>query len=176
MLIQNDASWSLFWFNCILYTVLVVVRAWIDVMIPARFLRPDSWWFRIRDWERDGEWYREQLRIDRWKDKLPSLRTATRFSKKRLTEASHRYFTRFITETCRAESNHLRAIGSVMVMRLWTPVDLWLVCMLIAVVGNVPFIMIQRYNRPRLMRALERIERRELAAAGGDPELHPVTA
>jgi hypothetical protein len=61
-------------------------------------------------------------------------------------------------------------------MRLWTPVDLWLVCMLIAVVGNVPFIMIQRYNRPRLMRALERMERRELAAAGDDPELHPVTA
>lgn len=176
MLIQNDASWSLFWLNCILYTLLVVVRAWIDVLIPQRFLRADGWWFRTREWERDGEWYREQMRIDRWKDKVPSLRTATRFSKKRLTEASRRYFNRFITETCRAESNHLRAIASVMVMRLWTPVDLWLVCMLIAVVGNVPFIMIQRYNRPRLIRALERIERRELAAAGGDPELHPATA
>lgn len=176
MLIQNEASWSLFWLNCILYTVLVMVRAWIDVLIPARFLRPDGWWFRTRDWERDGEWYREELRIDRWKDKLPSLRTASRFSKKRLTEASRRYFNRFITETCRAESNHLRAIASVMVMRLWTPVDLWLVCMLIAVVGNVPFIMIQRYNRPRLMRALERLQRRELAAAGEGPELHPATA
>lgn len=176
MLIQNEASWSLFWFNCILYTVLVVIRAWVDVLIPQRFLRPEGWWFRTRDWERDGEWYREQLRIDRWKDKLPSLRTATRFSKKRLTDASRRYFNRFITETCRAESNHLRAIGSAMMMRLWTPVDLWLVCMLIAVVGNVPFIMIQRYNRPRLMRALERLERRELAAAGGDPELRPATA
>ncbi len=176
MLIQNDASWSLFWFNCILYTVLVMVRAWIDVLIPQRLLRPEGWWFRIRDWERDGDWYRDQLRIDRWKDKLPSLRTAARFSKKRLTEASRRYLNRFVIETCRAESNHLRAIASVMVMRLWTPVDLWMVCMLIAVVGNVPFIMIQRYNRPRLIRALERIERRELAAAGGDPELHPATA
>lgn len=176
MLIRNDASWSLFWLNCILYTVLVVVRAWIDVLIPQRFLRPEGWWFRIRDWERDGEWYRDQLRIDRWKDKLPSLRTATRFSKKRLTEASRRYFNLFITETCRAESNHLRAIGSVLVMRLWTPVDLWLVCLVIAVVGNVPFIMIQRYNRPRLIRALERLERRELAAAGSGPDLQPATA
>ncbi len=175
MLIQNEASWSLFWLNCILYTLLVVARAGIDLLIPERFLRPDGWWFRTREWERDGEWYRDQLHIDRWKDRLPSLRTAARFSKKRLTEASRRYFNRFITETCRAESNHLRAIASVMVMRLWTPVDLWLVCLLIAVVGNVPFIMIQRYNRPRLMRALERLERRELAA-GGDPELRPATA
>ncbi|MGC3953039.1 MAG: hypothetical protein QM804_02100 [Propionicimonas sp.] len=175
MLIQNEASWSLFWLNCILYTVLVVIRAWVDVLIPDRFLRPDSWWFRIRDWERDGEWYRDQLRIDRWKDKLPSLKTAARFSKKRLSAASHRYLDRFVTETCRAESNHLRAIGAVMVMRLWTPVDLWSVCLMLAIVGNLPFIMIQRYNRPRLMRALERIERRELAAAGGDPELRPAT-
>lgn len=175
MLIQNEASWSLFWLNCIIYTLLVVARAWVDVLIPDRFLRRDSWWFRTREWERDGEWYRDQLHIDRWKDRLPSLRTAGRFSKKRLTEASRRYFNLFITETCRAESNHLRAIASVMVMRLWTPVDLWAVCMLIGVLGNLPFIMIQRYNRPRLMRALERLERRELAA-GGDPELRPATA
>lgn len=176
MLIQNDASWSLFWFNCILYTVLVVVRAWVDMIIPERYLQPDRWWFRTRDWERDGEIYREQLRIDRWKDKLPSLRTAARFSKKRLTEASRRYLNRFVLETCRAESNHLRAIGSVVVMRFWTPVDLWMVCLLIAVAGNVPFIMIQRYNRPRLLRALERMERRELAATGDDAELRPATA
>lgn len=176
MIIQNEASWSLFWFNCILYTLLVVVRAWIDMMIPDRYLKPDRWWFRTRDWEKDGEWYREELRIDRWKDKLPTLKTAARFSKKRLTEASRRYLNRFITETCRAESNHLRAIGSVVAMRLWTPIDLWLVCLLLAVVGNLPFIMIQRYNRPRLMRALERIERRQLATAEGDPELRPATA
>ena len=30
-------------------------------------------------------------------------------------------------------------------------------------VGNLPFIMIQRYNRPRLLRLAEKLERREEA-------------
>ena len=176
MLFQNDASWTLFWVNCIVYTVLVVVRAWVDVVIPERYFRPERWLFRTRDWEREGEVYRSLLRIDRWKDRLPALDTWHRFSKKRLTEANHHYLRRFITETCRAESNHLRAVGSVVLMRLWTPLDLWMTCLVIAVAGNLPFILIQRYNRPRLQRILGRMERRELATAEGDGELSPVTA
>jgi hypothetical protein len=43
----------------------------------------------------------------------------------------------------------------VFVLLLWTPFDMWMVCFLIAAFGNAPFIMIQRYNRHRLQRALE---------------------
>ncbi len=175
MLFQNDASWSLFWVNCIIYTALVAVRAWVDVTLPDRFFRPDRWWFRTREWEREGEIYRTHLRIDRWKDHLPALETWNRFSKKRLADANQRYLSRFVVETCRAESNHLRAIASVVAMRLWTPLDLWLTCLVIALIGNVPFILIQRYNRPRLQRTLGRIEQRALASRG-ENELRPATA
>lgn len=177
MLFETEASWSLFWLNCIIYTLLVVVRAWVDVVIPQRYFSPDRWLYRTRDWERDGEIYRDALRIHLWKDRLPALDTWNRFSKKRLSAANGRYLRRFIIETCRAESNHLRAIGAVALMRLWTPLDLWLTCLTIAVLGNLPFILIQRYNRPRLQRILARVELRELAAAeGGDPEFRPATA
>ncbi len=175
MLFENEASWSLFWVNCIVYTLLVVVRAWVDVVLPERFFRPERWWFRTRDWERDGEVYRGLLRIDRWKDRLPALDTWHRFSKKRLSDANHSYLRRFVIETCRAESNHVRAVASVVLMRVWTPLDLWLTCLVIAVAGNLPFILIQRYNRPRLQRILGRIEQRELAA-DGNGELTPATA
>ena len=40
-------------------------------------------------------------------------------------------------------------------MKLWTPTALWVVILAIAVAGNLPFIAIQRYNRPRLRRTLE---------------------
>ena len=69
----------------------------------------------------------------------------------------------------------MRAIASVVAMRLWTPLDLWLTCLVIGLIGNVPFILIQRYNRPRLQRTLGRIEQRSLAASG-DNELRPATA
>ena len=177
MIIENEASWSLFALNCLIYALLVVLRAWVDVVIPERFFRADRWLFRTRDWERGGEVYRV-LRIERWKDRLPSLETWNRFSKKRLTDASRRYLNRFVIETCRAESNHVRAIASVVVMRVWTPIDLWMTCLVIAIAGNLPFILIQRYNRPRLLRILGRMERRELAGAteDGESELRPATA
>jgi len=177
VLFENEATWSLFALNCFVYALLVVVRAWIDVILPPRFFSPNRWLFRTRDWEHDGDVYRV-LRIDRWKDRLPSLVTWQRFSKKRLTQASRRYLNRFVIETCRAESNHVRAIASVVLMRLWTPFDLWMTCLVIALAGNVPFILIQRYNRPRLLRILARMERRELAGApeDGESELRPATA
>jgi len=177
VLFENEASWSLFALNCLIYATLVVVRAWVDVAIPERYFRADRWLFRTREWERDGEFYRV-LRIDRWKDRLPSLETWHRFSKKKLTDASRRYLNRFVVETCRAESNHLRAIVSVVMMRLWTPIDLWLTCLVIALAGNLPFILIQRYNRPRLLRILNRMDQRELSPApeDGESELRPATA
>lgn len=177
MFFENAAGWSLFWLNCSIYTLLVVVRAWVDVIVPARFFDPDRWLFRTREWERGGDIYRI-VRIDRWKDKLPSLSTWDRFSKKHLNRVTPRYLQRFVFETCRAESNHLRAIVSVVLMRLWTPLDLWLTCLVIALIGNIPFILIQRYNRPRLQRILARMDRRVLATApeDGEPELRPAPA
>ena len=41
-----------------------------------------------------------------------------------------------------------------------------IVAMVLHVLGNVPFAIIQRYNRPRLVEILERIEQAEARAAG----------
>ena len=160
MLFHYEASWILFWFNAACYALFVLIREYVDMHIPARWLNPSGWLFRIRPWERGGDFYRDFLGIDRWKSKLPSLRGRTNFSKKHLEGSGPGYLERFIIETCRSESNHMRAILSVVFMKLWTPFGLWLLCLVLAVVGNLPFICIQRYNRPRLQRLAALEERR----------------
>lgn len=178
MVFENEASWTLFWLNVVIYLLMTFGRMQVDIWLPARYFNPDGWWYRIRPWERGGDFYRDTLRIDRWKDKVPAVDSWNRFSKKRLAGAGTIYLRRFVIETCRGESNHLRAVLSTLPMRLWTPLDLWMTCFLIALLGNLPFILIQRYNRPRLLRTLDRIERRALESApgDGDPELRPATA
>ncbi|MDR2931387.1 MAG: hypothetical protein LBV06_10870 [Propionibacteriaceae bacterium] len=164
------AGWDLFLVNIICYVVFVVVRRHVDVWLPDRFFDPRRRRFRSAAWERDGEFYRDILKIDRWKDDLPCLTPLTGFSKKTILGLRSEYLERFVMETCRAESNHVSAIVFVMLMRAWTPSGLWWLCFVIAVFGNVPFICIQRYNRPRLLRTLEGIgarhpdQRGEIAA------------
>ncbi|MEA5054624.1 MAG: hypothetical protein VB093_14395 [Propionicimonas sp.] len=174
--------------NVTVYVLMTLGRMQWDVWLPAKFFDPDRWWYRTRDWERGGELYRELLRIDRWKDKVPAVDGRTHFSKRHLLGDDPTYLRQFVMETCRGESNHLRAVLSTIPMRLWTPLDVWMVCFLIALLGNLPFILIQRYNRPRLQRALGRVERRALESAqrraaaapalqtGGDSDLQPATA
>jgi glycosyl-4,4'-diaponeurosporenoate acyltransferase len=165
LLFQNQSSWSLFWLNVTIYALTTAWRMQVDVWIPAKYFDPNRWWFRGREWERRGDFYRDVLRIDRWKGRLPSVNARNHFSKRYLAGTDPSYLRQFVIETCRGESNHLRAVLSVVPMRLWTPLELWTVCFLIALIGNLPFILIQRYNRPRLQRALARVERRALTSA-----------
>lgn len=151
---------DLFWFNFTLYWVLTGVRILIDPFLPRSWIDPDAWPFRLSEWEEGGEFYRRVLHIDRWKDRLPTFAGRTGFDKKRLSTSDPAYLAKFVTETCRGESHHLRSIGSVLLMRLWTPFSMWLVMVTLATMGNLPFIAIQRYNRPRLRKALELSQRR----------------
>lgn len=162
LFVLMDAGLRLFWLNGVLYVCAVLVRRYVDVWVPDRFFRPSRLRFHVFRWERGGDFYRDVLKIDRWKDKLPCLNGRTNFAKKKLSGRRTEYLEQFITETCRSESDHVSLIGFVVVMRLWTPFDLWLLCFVLAVVGNVPFICIQRYNRPRLERTLVRIEQRRV--------------
>jgi glycosyl-4,4'-diaponeurosporenoate acyltransferase len=157
----------LFWLNFALYWALTLVRILLDPILPQRLFSPERPAFRTQPWENGGEIYRQHLRIDRWKDYLPTFAGPNRFSKRHLASADPRYLNRFILETCRGESNHWRAVGSVVMMKLWTPFLLWLFLLTIALIGNLPFIAVQRYNRPRLQRALALSERRAALEVGG---------
>jgi glycosyl-4,4'-diaponeurosporenoate acyltransferase len=67
---------------------------------------------------------------------------------------------RFVTETRRAEATHWVLLAAGPLFLLWNPWGLGLVMIAYAVVANVPCLVVQRYNRARLLRVVERARRR----------------
>lgn len=160
-----------------LLLVLVNFLFWIIVMFGAgivvHFL-PDWFYdceniiFRPRRIEREGEIYSSLFGIKKWKDKLPECGEFFKFNpfnKKKLQRMKDPdYFRRFILETCRAEMTHLIPIAMYPLCLFWNDYPASLYMLIFVLVTNLPFLIIQRYNRIRLMRVLRQFE---LLASGG---------
>lgn len=107
---------------------------------------------RTWDWERRGRAYR-RLGVHRWKDLLPEAGAVLPggFSKRRLTGRSRAYFERFVLETSRAEVTHWLPWILSLTFFVWTPWPIAAIMVLYGAVTNVPCILVQRYNRARLL-------------------------
>mgnify|MGYP003342282614 CR=1 FL=1 len=121
----------------------------------------DTWWSRLRGPERSGRLY-ERLGIKRWKDRLPEAGAlySGGFSKRDLRAHDRAHLERFVVETRRAEFVHWLVFATVLVFPLFV---VWYALppnLVYAVVANLPFIAIQRYNRARLLRILARLDAR----------------
>lgn len=116
---------------------------------------------RAAQWEKSGKVY-EKLGIKRWKDYLPDMsKIMPDMVKKKMSAAKEQGTAVLIAETCVAECVHwaliVLSLGIFLFWRGGWAVLFWLVY---NILGNVPFIIIQRYNRPRLVMLEERRERR----------------
>jgi glycosyl-4,4'-diaponeurosporenoate acyltransferase len=145
----------------------LVWAAWSAVVgytahrLPSRQLGRDGRLTRLRAWERDGRLY-ERLAIRRWKDRLPEFGAVFPggVSKRSLATRDTPALTRFAAETRRAEVVHWAIPLVTPLFALWNPA--WLVAAMAAyaLAANAPCLLIQRYNRGRLLRVLARRARR----------------
>lgn len=117
---------------------------------------------RIRPFEHRGNWYQRWFRIRAWKDRLPEAGAAFKggMSKRTLPGLTPDHLERFAHETCRAELVHWWLLVSSVVFVLWNPPWLFAIMVAYAVVANLPFIAVQRFNRARITAALRRRARR----------------
>jgi len=122
----------------------------------------DGWLLRPRGFEEGGRWYRRRLRIDRWKDRLPDAGDLFRggMSKRQLPAYDAAALQVFARETRRAELAHWWALGCGPVFVLWNPPLAAALLIGYGIVVNLPFILIQRYNRFRIEALLARRDRR----------------
>jgi glycosyl-4,4'-diaponeurosporenoate acyltransferase len=113
---------------------------------------------RLRRFEQGGRWYERRLRIKRWKDRLPEAGAffAGGVSKKHLVGRDPASLQRFVLESRRAELTHWWVLGVGPLLFLWNPVWLAVVMCVYAAAANVPCLLVQRYNRARLLRVLAR--------------------
>ena len=136
---------------------LVIAGLWhlvvflICIRMPQSAFDPEKERYAPKQWEHGGRWYRDTLKIQFWKDRVPQHIGKNGFSKQHLTEMSIDYLDEFIAETCRGEWMHLKNCICAVVTLLINPLLVGIVMTFLIMLANAPFAAVQRYNRFRLL-------------------------
>lgn len=146
----------------ILWPILQVGAALIALFLPDRIYTPDRFFFKAHRFEHEGRLYDQLFKVSRWKGLLPDGGMVWKkhgYQKKHLTDFSPQNLNRFLVESARGELTHWLAILPFWVFGFFMPpIAIWLM-LLYALAVNIPCILAQRYNRPRIKRVMERQEK-----------------
>lgn len=146
--------------HCLLYIAAMGVTSFLlGRLLPKKWFDSRAFPYASFPFEKKGKIY-EKLKIKKWQNKLPDMSRilpglipAKRISARPNAETLQQ----MLQETCVAEFTHfLLCIGGMYCLRLWQGPGGVIVAVLNALIGNIPFILIQRYNRPRLQKLLDR--------------------
>ena len=148
--------------DCIIYLAVTGLLFFaIGRFLPKQWFNADQRLFRCRRFERGGSVY-ERLKIKSWQNKLPDMSRIFPcvMPRKELCKSGITQLPRMIQETCVAELTHaLLCVSGLYCVSLWSGTG-GVIMAILNVLGNIPFIMVQRYNRPRLVRLQRNAERR----------------
>ena len=150
-----------FW-HCALYLAVIGLASSAAALLPRRWFHADRFPFRPQRWEHEGKIY-EKLAVQRWKDKLPDMsRFLPWLTPKQVSASiSAAQAERLVQGTCVAELVHdILAILTFGCVWIWPGWGLWL-SIAYVLIGHLPYIVIQRYNRPRLARMHALLKARE---------------
>lgn len=143
----------------VVWLVIQVSAALICLRIPDRFFSPNSPLFRERAFEKQGKIYDTLFFVGTWKHLLPDGGVVWKkhgFRKKKLDNVSKEHLERFLVESARGELTHWLAIIPFFVFGFFTPMPVVWIMLVYALAVNLPCIVVQRYNRPRIARLLRR--------------------
>ncbi len=150
-------------------TIILDVFAWLffhlviskySLKITDSFLSKNNLMFKVYSFEASGKVYEKLFFVKRWKDKLPDGTKILKegFSKNKVDTKSLNYFQKFLLEVNRAELSHwLQMLPAPLFFLFNLPIIGYLM-ILYAVLFNLPFIIIQRYNRPKLQRIINKLD------------------
>lgn len=145
------------------YVALIGILAHVvGETLPRKWFRWERFPYDSWKWEKKGKIY-DRLCIRAWKDRLPDKsRYVKRMVPKRVgscpTSAS---VYRLVRETCVAETVHFCLCLLAFPIYFFWRNGVGVFLTLLFVFCNLPFMMIQRYNRPALVDLGARLERRE---------------
>lgn len=97
----------------------------------------------------------EAASCSEWQAKIPDMSRifVKIMPEKKLTKENYENLPRMIEETCVAEWTHiLLSIAGLGLLKIWSGVGGVCITIIYIVLGNLPFIVVQRYNRPRLQK------------------------
>lgn len=145
-----------------------VVGFFVGRLFSLFRLKPDRGLFRCFDFEKNGMLY-EKLNIRRWQARVPDMSKI--FPKlmppKNLSGNYEDRLPVMIQETCVAELTHIVvSVLGLPCLWMWSGVGGVAITAIFIIFLNVPYILIQRYNRPRLIRLQKKLLAREKKKEG----------
>lgn len=150
----------------IVYVAFIgILCFFIGESLPRDRFDENSFPYKIYKFEQNGKIY-DKLQIKKWKCKVPDMSKIMKdmLPKSVFYNSTSEDLAKLIKETCVAEFIHLLlCFLSIGVYFIWCDGIGVLLCG-ITVLGNIPFILIQRYNRPHLIRIKNRLLKKELKA------------
>lgn len=150
-------------FHCFAYLLTLSLGSFlVGRLVPKRIFHDDQVPFLPFGWEKEGRIYKK-LHIHQWQNLVPDMSRILPqlIPSKQFSANGFHALPRMIQETCMAEFCHLfLAIAGFYCVRLWKGTGGWVLALLYCI-GNLPYIPIQRYNRPRLQRLLRHQEERK---------------
>lgn len=146
-------------FRCVTINFSLMVLWQFLVLIVCQRLNEKTFDYRkniykSKKFENNGKFYVKYLKIKKWKDKLPQYVSKNGFSKRNINlkqVGDKKYFEKFLIETCRAEWNHLVCCMYAVISVLINKFPFSMIFSIIPVMANLPFLVIQRYNRIRFL-------------------------
>ena len=142
--------------------VVGVLMHFFGEALPRDRMHWDRFPYREYDWEKSGAIY-SKMGIRHWKDRMPDKSKVIKSTVRKQVgkDYSADHLLRLVQETCVAELVHwiLVAVSPVLLVTMEGALSVW--ATVLYGLSNLPFIMIQRYNRPRLVRLYQHARRRE---------------
>jgi glycosyl-4,4'-diaponeurosporenoate acyltransferase len=140
--------------DALAWTIWSVVASAVASKLPDHVLANDTFVTRERDFEDGGRVY-ERLGIRDWKDRVPECGSLFG-GRSKAALGGRGQLPVFARETRRGEYVHWAILAAGPLFALWNPPLLTLAMVAYGVAANLPFIMIQRYNRLRIARVMAR--------------------
>lgn len=146
----------------VLCPLIQVSGALIGRKVPYSRLGADRFLYRCRKWEKNGKIYKK-IGVHKWKALLPDGAKHFKgdFTKKHLLDISSEYLEKFVKESCRAEFVHWLGMIPFVIFFLLVPPLVAGILIGYSALVNLPCIIAQRYNRPRLVELYKIMKQRE---------------
>ena len=150
---------KMFFDLCIKIIVFGFIAGCFFALLPKKLLRKCI--VKEFKFEDNGKFYEKYFHIMKWKDHLPQFSNITKigFKKDCIKNISVDYLETFYIETIRAEMTHFFLIIFALfylTVEKYT-IGFKIFAVVSNIIGNIPFAMVQRYNRPRIKTLLNKI-------------------
>ncbi|MCR4676226.1 MAG: hypothetical protein K5634_03235 [Sphaerochaetaceae bacterium] len=165
-------SWAIYpflyqYFRFAWFVVIIgIIAHFAGNAIPRKF-NFESPFFAPHKWEKNGKIYQELFKIKSWKDSLMDMSkaSANAQSKDVGTDLSSSHLYDLLQETCVAEVTHTVLVFAGLALLFLIELPWSILWTLAYILFNSLDIMIQRFNRPRLVSIYKRALRMEKAEA-----------